>query len=278
VKNWRFAITRRYFGYLAMAIVFAIGCWFLSQWQFARLAEARVEVNRLSENYSREAVPLASVLPTLDGFDADDKWVPVEMTGTYLVDQQTLVRNRPYGGNPGFEVLVPLQLADDSVFIVDRGWVPSGDEQDYPDAIPVAPSGEVTVVARLKASEPELAGRSAPAGQIATIELPALAATLGGDMYTGAYGLLATETPAPADRPLAAAQPEEDEGPHLSYALQWLLFALFGFGGLGYALRTEFRIRNAEDPEEKIRAEKRRVKDAKRARTDAEIEDALLDA
>lgn len=278
MKNWRFAITRRYFGYLAMAIVFAIACWFLSQWQFARLAEARVEVNRLSANYEREPVPLASVLPDLDSFDADDKWIPVEMTGTYLTDQQTLVRNRPYGGNPGFEVLTPLQLPDDTVFIVDRGWVPSGDEQDYPDDIPAAPVGEVTVVARLKASEPQLAGRSAPAGQIATIQLPALAETLGGEMFTGAYGLMASESPAPATRPLAAAQPEEDEGPHLSYALQWLLFALFGFGGLAYALRTEFRIRNADDPDERIRAEKRRVKDSKRARTDAEIEDALLDA
>ena len=278
MKNWGFAFSRRYLGYLAMAIVFAIACWFLAQWQFARLEEARVEVHRLSANYSESPVPLASVLPTTDSFDSDDKWTPVEITGTYLVDDQVLVRNRPYGGNPGFEVLTPLQLPDDSIFIVDRGWVPSGDEQDYPDSIPAAPSGEVTVVARLKPGEPTLAGRSAPEGQIATIQLDDLAERIGGSVFTGAYGLMATETPAPATRPLAAAEPELDEGPHLSYALQWLLFALFGFGGLAYALRTEFRIRNADDPDEQVRAEKRRVKDARRARTDAEIEDQLLDA
>jgi cytochrome oxidase assembly protein ShyY1 len=278
VNRWRFAFSRRWFGYLGMAIIFAIACLLLSQWQFARLEEARIEVNRLSSNYTKDAVPLASVLPALDSFDAGDKWTPVEMTGTYLEDEQVLVRNRPYGGAPGFEVLTPLQLADGSIFIVDRGWVPSGDKQDYPDSIPAAPTGAVTVVARLKASEPELPGRSAPEGQIATIELDDLAATIGQPTFTGAYGLMDSETPAPAERPLAAIKPELDEGPHLSYALQWILFALFGFGGLAYALRTEFRILNAEDPDEMVRAEKRRVKDEKRARTDAEIEDALLDA
>jgi hypothetical protein len=87
-----------------------------------------------------------------------------------------------------------------------------------------------------------------------------------------------TEDPAPAERPLAAAKPVRDEGPHLSYAFQWLVFALFGFFGLGYGLRQEYRRVNEEDPDEIERAEARRVKDSTRARTDAEIEDELIDA
>jgi cytochrome oxidase assembly protein ShyY1 len=261
-----------------MAIVFAIGCVLLSNWQFDRRAEAEVEINRITVNYAKDAEPLTSIVGSLDSFDDDDKWTPVTMTGTYLIEDQLLVRNRPYNGSPGFEVLTPLQLADGTIFIVDRGWVPSGDKQDYPDTIPEAPTGQVTVVARLKAGEPELPGRSAPEGQIPTIELDDIADTLGLPTYTGAYGLMASEDPAPATRPSAAIKPELDEGPHLSYAVQWILFALFGFGGLAYALRQEFRAINAEDPEEMERAEARRVKDTKRARTDAEIEDALIDA
>ena len=33
--GWSFAFSRRWFGYLAFAIVFAIACGFLSNWQLA---------------------------------------------------------------------------------------------------------------------------------------------------------------------------------------------------------------------------------------------------
>jgi cytochrome oxidase assembly protein ShyY1 len=275
VKEWRFAIAPRWFGYLAMAIIFAIACSLLSQWQFARRDEARAEIAHIENNYHRDPVPIASVLPELDSFSPRLKWTPVTMTGTYLRDEQLLVRNRPYNGSPGFEVLTPLLLDDGSLFIVDRGWVPSGNTQDTPDAVPEAPSGRVTVVARLKAGEPELAGRTAPKGQIPTVELDDIAASLGRPVYTGAYGLLDSEAPAPAERPVAAAEPALDEGPHLSYAVQWIVFALFGFFGLGYALRQEYRIRREE--REGPDAAPREPRKPRRP-TDADIEDELLDA
>jgi cytochrome oxidase assembly protein ShyY1 len=278
VNAWRFALTRRWAGYLTLAIVFAIVCVLLCLWQLNRRAEARAEIDRIDANYSSQAVPIDEALSSLDSFDDAQKWKPVVVTGTYLTDLQTLVRNRPYNGSPGFEVLVPLQLADGNVFIVDRGWVSPGERQDTPDAVPDAPSGTVTVTARLKAGEPTIAGRSAPAGQIATVNLPDMAKRVGDPTYTGAYGLLMSEDPAPASRPLEAAKPARDEGPHLSYAFQWLVFALFGFIGLGYALVQEYRIVNADDPEEIVRAEERRVKREKREKTDAEVEDELLDA
>ena len=52
------------------------------------------------------------------------------------------------------------------------------------------------MVARLQAGEPELPGRTAPEGQIASIDLPRIVASLGCRRYTGAYGLLASEAPA----------------------------------------------------------------------------------
>ena len=143
--------------------------------------------------------------------------------------------------------------------------------------MPAAPLGEVTVVVRLKAGEPTVAGRSAPAGQIATINLPDIAQRVGAPTYTGAYGVLASEDPSPAIRPVAVAQPVADEGPHLSYAFQWLVFALMGFIGLGWAIRQEYRIRNEDDPKERKRADERRRKAEARPRSDAEVEDSILD-
>lgn len=277
MKGWRFAFNRRWFGYLGIAVVFAIGCALLSQWQFDRREEAVLEVNRIEQNYDATPLTLADALPAIDSFDINNKWMPITVTGTYLVDEQLLVRNRPYNGRPGFEVLTPLQLADGSVFIVDRGWVPPGESSDLPDLVPAPPSGEVTVVAHLKPGEPSLAGRSAPAGQIPTIQLDEIDSLLSQPVYTGAYGLLASESPAPDTRPAPATKPEPDEGPHLSYAIQWIVFAILGFGGLAYALRQEYRLINADDPAERERAAIRRAKAAAK-RTDADIEDALIDA
>ena len=50
------------------------------------------------------------------------------------------------------------------------------------------------------------------------------------------------------------------------------------FIGLGWAIRQEYRLRNADDPQERERAELRRKKAAAKPKSDAEIEDELLDA
>jgi cytochrome oxidase assembly protein ShyY1 len=277
VNAWRLLFSRRWLGYLALVVVFAIACVFLSMWQLARREEARAAIERVDENWSAEPVALDAALPDMDAFDREDTWQPVELTGRYLADEQLLARARPMDGRVGFEVLVPLELSDGSVFVVDRGWLPTGNAQDLPDAVPAAPTGEVTVVVRLKPGEPTIAGRSAPDGQIATINLPAIGDLLGRPTYTGAYGLLESEDPAPASVPVAYPKPVADEGPHLSYAFQWVAFGVLAFIGLGWAIRHEYRARHEDDPDERRRAEARRLRAAAKGPTDAEIEDALLD-
>lgn len=266
-------------GYLALAVVFAIVCSMLGMWQFQRRAEARAAIDLIEANYDRDPSPVASVLPTLEAYELGQEWTPVLLRGEYLTDEQMLARNRPLNGQPGFEVLTPFQLNDGTVFIVDRGWVPIGSRQDTPDVVPEAPRGQTTVVARLKAGEPTLPGRSSPAGtnQVATIQLEEIAERLQMPSYTGAYGLVVTEDPKPAETPVATIKPEPDEGPHLSYALQWYVFALIGFIGLGWALREEYRVVNADDPQEQERAAERARRKALKAATDAETEDAILD-
>jgi hypothetical protein len=72
-------------------------------------------------------------------------------------------------------------------------------------------------------------------------------------------------------------KPVADEGPHLSYAFQWIVFGVMAFFGLGWAVRREYRILNQDDPAEQARAAERALKAARKPRSDAEIEDALLD-
>lgn len=277
MSRWRFAFTARWAGYLGLVVVFAIVSCSLGVWQFQRRAEAHAEVVRIESNYDAPPSPLSDLLPRLGSFAESQKWSQVSVTGIYLTDEQLLVRTRPLSGNPGFEVLTPLQLPNGAVFVVDRGWVPVGNAQDAPDRVPAAPSGEVTVVARLKAGEPALDGRTAPPGQIATIELDQIAALLDKPTYTGAYGLMASESPAPAERPTALLKPPLDEGPHLSYAFQWFVFALLAFVGLGWALRQEYRLVNSEDPAEQQRARERQRRKEAKLPSDAEVEDSILD-
>ena len=277
--RWRFAFNRRWATYLIMAVIFAIACGFLSRWQFGRNAETLAANQLVTDNYNATPVSPSSLLATKSSWLRAVEWRRVELIGHYLPAKQLLVRDRVLGDDPGFEVLTPFRLSDGSIFIVDRGWVAIGTNQTAPDYIPPAPTGLEHVTARLQQSEDVLPGRLAPAGQISEINLPTMTEMVKlptGLTYTGAYGLLASETPKPASRPIAPAKPVLDNGPFLSYAFQWILFALMAFGGLAWALRQEYRVRNADDPHELERAAGRARRAQQRGPSDAEIEDAQV--
>jgi cytochrome oxidase assembly protein ShyY1 len=277
MNRWRFLLSGRWAGYLALTIVFAIVCIALGTWQLNRRAEALVEVARIDANYDARPVPVGDALPRLDEFDERDKWLPVEMTGEYVAGEQVLIRNRPQGGSTGVEVVTPLRLADGSVFMIDRGWLPAVSTDDPPDAVAAAldpPKGTVTVVARLKAGEPAIQGRTTSGNRLATIDLDELAERMDEPSYTGAYGLLVSESPAAGERPAAAIRPVRDQGPHLSYALQWYVFAILGFIGLGWAANQERRtlaMAAGEHPPPTSRTRPDRP-------NDADVEDGILDA
>jgi cytochrome oxidase assembly protein ShyY1 len=279
VSWWRIAFTRRWLGYLAFAIVFAIACGFLSSWQASRGNDAAAANALLDKNFNSHPLPLQSLIPSLTSFKADQEWMRVTVSGSYLPKKQLLVRNRPTDAGPGFEVLTPLRLTDGSVFIVDRGWVPTGEKQDLPDYVAPAPSGTVTVIARLLASEPEMGTPIKTGIEIGSIELDEVKSRIGGAVYTGAYGVLDSQSPAGKAglTPVVSSEPTQDTGLHWSYMIQWVIFALIGFFGLFYAVRQEIRLRREDEPAEIARAAERERKRALRP-TDADIEDELIDS
>lgn len=277
MNRWQFAFGRRWISYLVLALVFAAACIGLSRWQVSRLDEARTANRLIDSNFHATPVSLESALPSLNSYSAEQQWKQVTASGRYLVENSILVRNRPMNGQPGFEMLSPLQLDDGRVFVVDRGYLPTGSAQDRPDSIPAPPSGPVTVTARLQAGEPRLAGRNDTARELATINLPDVQQRIGKATFTGAYGLLVSETPAASIRPVASKEPQLDEGLHISYAIQWVIFAIMGLFGLWYAMRQEYRMRNADDPQEQLRTERKARKQKAKTPTDSDIEDSILE-
>ena len=272
----------RWSGYVGFAIAFAVACAFLSNWQFDRNAWRDAQLDLIAANYDAEPVPLADVVPVGGTFDAGDEWHPIILEGEYLAEQTLLVRNRAHGGTSAYEVLVPFQTDDGRVMIVDRGWLPPAEDSPDPAAVPAPPSGKTTVIVRLRPGEQlPSAGRSAPEGQVPTIHLPLIGETIGAEEFIDeAYGLMVSEDPAVTPVPQALSSPSEDPGPYLSYAIQWILFAVMGFAFIWYMIRTEIRYRR-EDAEEAAGGEsaasaRRRRADARRDR-DMQDEDALVD-
>ena len=275
--------------YVALAVVFAIACAFLSNWQFSRNQERSADLALIESNYDAEPVPVASVLSGTTEFDPGTEWLPVLLQGRYLPDEQLLARNRPHGGTSAFEVLTPLRLEDGRIFIVNRGWVPPASDSSDPAVVPAPPSGEVSVTVRLRPGEPTPAsGRGAPEGQVPVIDLPAIAEQTGGETITAAYGLMISEDPAPAERPTPLASPTEDPGPYLSYAIQWILFAIMGFIFIGYVIKTEVAQRREDradiaredaEPDASAPPSPRTPRaPARRRDADSDAEDAILDS
>lgn len=263
---------RRWGAYVALVVVFAIACGFLSWWQWDRRDEAVAKIELVERNYDAEPVPIEELLPDANRWDADAEWHPVTLVGEYLPAEQLLVRNRVYAGKPGFEQLVPFRLTSGEIVVIDRGWLSVGYAQDLPDVVPAPPSGETTVVVRLRPSEPDLPGRTADAGQIPSVDVPTIIDGVGGVGYTGTYGLIVSEQPGAEEMPAPAVRPDNDEGPHASYALQWIAFGILAFIGLVWAWRREIRI--AALP----RAEQAAARAPRRQHEDADAEDAILDA
>ncbi|GHD01584.1 SURF1 family cytochrome oxidase biogenesis protein [Zhihengliuella salsuginis] len=289
---YRFLVSTRWFGWLLLVCVFAGACTWLGNWQMSRLDEARAANEIVENNYDAEPVAYAEAEALFDGLPAERAWTPVRLDGQYLADDTLIVRNRPLGGRPGYEVLVPFRTDSGDVVVIDRGWLPIGNEHaGRPDVIPAPPAGRVEVVARLRPPEPTL-DRDAPEGQVASIDLPHVSEVLGIPVAEGAYARMASESPSPAELPQALERPVLEEGNHLSYSLQWFAFGVLGFVGLVWAARQQARI-NREDREEEAEAAAagleikhsayrapRRKQSIRRdgQPTDEELEDAYLDA
>jgi surfeit locus 1 family protein len=221
----RFA-PRWYFILLTAAAVagfIALGIW---QWhrgvhrsevwqQFARSDVAAIEAN-------------AASLARLPMFTR------VRVSGQFDVARQVLLDNISHDGQPGYEVLTVLRLADGSGLLVNRGWLPfSGYRERLPDVAFEYPSGYVT-------------------GRLSTLPVPGIAS---GRQAPAASGPWPRVTSFPQHVDIESALGEKllppvlllDAGPgpgylrawqapgispdrNFSYAFQWWLFALLALG------------------------------------------------
>lgn len=298
-QRYSFLLSPSWLGWLAICVLFCIACYMLGQWQLDRREGALEEINRVVSNYDEDPVSYTEARNLFAEGDPSDEWTVVELRGEYLSDDSLLVRNRGHGGQVGYEQLVPFRDAPTGdVVVVSRGWLPtSSADGSVPEFNPEPPGGDVEVVARMKPAEPDI-DRGAPEGQLASIDLAEYQEHVSYEIVEGAYARMAEESPEPAEAPYQLARPSLDEGPHLSYSMQWVAFGLLSFVGWGYAARVHRRNLDLEelddavdtstseslgsaDPRLEKLERKRRAKEPRRRQTgrysDEDAEDAWVD-
>lgn len=215
----------------AFALLICITMIGLGFWQLDRLAQRR------ASNAARQAV-LDQNPATLSADSAAASALVgrrVRVSGSYLNDQSMLLRGQKSdSGVDGVHLLTPLRLSgSDMAVIVDRGWLPAA--QAAPQARPAfAIDREITVegvalAAQTRPDTPLAAMDLAMPGESridawVRVDIGKMQAQIDAPLLPIYIELL----PAPNGPrlPLPADPRKLDEGPHLSYALQWFAFTV----------------------------------------------------
>jgi cytochrome oxidase assembly protein ShyY1 len=264
VKPWI-----RWTSWFAVATTFAVACIALASWQIDRRSEAVSKIQRVSENYDLAPLDISDLsLVSLSEVVAQE-WRKINLSGRYLSEIPLLVRNRAIAGQPGFVQLVPFKLGDGQVVIIERGWI-SADSNLDPSQELLPGLFDKDLVARVRLGE-EIPNRDSPKGQLTSINLSEIEAMLGIELENDFYLRLVSESPPESSYPQPQNRPALDEGNHLSYAVQWIIFAVMGFFALFWAIRQEREYRKMELDPNYV------PKSAKKTNLDSLVEDEILD-
>lgn len=217
-----------------LVLTVVVTCVALGQWQLDRLQYVRAENARALERMGDPPVPLAELADPLDPSAADQEALEfrrVEVTGAYRADEEVLQRNRRYRNQTGFHVLTPLELADGGVVLVRRGWVPAMlDEPPVAEAPPPAGTTTVVGVLELPVPQPRFGPTDPDDGVLARVfhtDTARLDRQVDGDLFPMVLRIDdELVNPTEDQLPFPAGPPELEEGSHLSYTVQWHLFAV----------------------------------------------------
>lgn len=228
---------------VGVALLIGLGVWQLQrrEWKHALIAT-------LDERLSAAPVALPPSSAWSGLTQKGDEFRRVRLSGTYLHDAEALVYaigSGVRGSATGFGYLVftPMRLADGSLVMVDRGFVPDGRKNPATRADGQVP-GEVEIVGVLRWPEarPLFAPDDDPQKNIFFVRDPAMLARAKGLAGTGPLApfYVAKESPpVPGGMPKAGPLQPHLPDNHLQYALTWfalaiglaVIFFVWAFGG-----------------------------------------------
>ena len=254
---WDFARRPRWILSHLLVLVLIVTMINLGFWQLRRLDEKTTLNDHIRSRGTLPTESFDKLVPagSTRASTRDVQWRRVVATGTYRVADELVVSNRTISGQPGFWVLTPFVENDGTIIAVVRGFVFRPEFEARGISSVPAPSGEVTIEGALQASpksgrfgdEPSNGGKVPAISQADTGRL----AERWGPTVAPVYLRLDAGDGAPSkDGPLYPVPPPPlSKGPHLSYAVQWFIFALIGLIGYPMILRRQAygRDRSADD-------------------------------
>ena len=202
-----------------VALALIILCVWAAQWQYQRGVDRHARNTIIEERIARDAIDLSSI----DSVLANNEWQSINTSGQFDQSRQILLRNRYSEGKYGYEVLTLFTTATGQKFWVDRGWVQAGATATTPPEVSGVPQGEVSITGRfrLDSSLPRGSFFALPgSGQDLVSELNAQS-----QLDTESFYIDLLSGSDPSLTPDSPAQlPSLSDGPHMAYALQWLIF------------------------------------------------------
>jgi cytochrome oxidase assembly protein ShyY1 len=214
----------------------------LGFWQFDRYHIRHGINTRIDHANATAPVPIGKVIsPTRPASDHQE-WTRVTVTGTYDPAHTVVARDRSVNSQVGFEILVPMHLADGSTIIIDRGWIPTGPGNGLnAPTFTGVPVGTVTVTGRIHLPEShgetpiELGGQTT----VRRVDPRMIGPAVG---LTGTYAdyiLLDSQSPAAAAGFTRIPADRQPAWLNAGYTVQWWLFAALALVLFGWAARRE---------------------------------------
>jgi surfeit locus 1 family protein len=155
--------------------------------------------------------------------------------------QEFVVTGRSRNGSPGVHIFTPMRMSgSDTAVLINRGWAYSADAASVD-------------LSRWKEERTSFSGftQVLPAGSVTSVRGRGLRPlTRDGVRQLVTYPVrsvyLVAQDSGGAAAPVRLAAPAHDEGPHLSYAIQWFAFAAIALGGtLAVIMRSRDGARSA---------------------------------
>ncbi len=226
---------RSRYALFAICLLVAAVCTRLGFWQLSRLQERRA-ANQVAGTL--RAGPLLDLNRGGPAAPRADRRVTV--TGVYDREHEIVLRSFVHREVPGVQVVTPLRIeGSDSAVLVNRGFVPAADAI-VAATDPLAEPGTLRVqgVAFLIPVSEDSGRRLITRGRVTwrRLDLLELRRRIPYPLLD-VYILQQPDTALPL-YPRRLEAPALDDGPHLSYALQWFGFATIAIaGGVIFVLR-----------------------------------------
>jgi surfeit locus 1 family protein len=232
---YKFLLRPRWIATHLLVITLIVVMVNLANWQLDRHHQRKDFNATLVQRFDAPVRQLDELLQS--GEPADIEWMPTAVTGTYLHGEDISLVNVSQNGAAGYDAITPLLLSNGTVVLVNRGFLPL--VADFPSA----PSGEVSILGRIRATSQRRTGAvSDPAtgelAEVQRIDIVRLQQQIDGELVP-VYVQLLKSTPSEAPSLSTIVDPEFGNGPHLSYTVQWLVFALCAAAGWVALVRRE---------------------------------------